>query len=90
MAIVSIAGHPEYVGVINISTLFSGLMMLMFLTMPRSLMVSTGTSGSGIVLSIDNILFVSTTLNWDKYAAYIAFLGASYINVRYAFLPFLQ
>jgi len=77
MVIISMAGQPVYVGVITTS--ISSPLIFTSLTMPRSVMVKTGISGSVTCSRISRIFCVSmvdvvTTRHLDKFAAGIAFL----------------
>jgi len=73
-SITSVAGHPEYVGV---SSTTSSSSIVTPRTMPRSVIVSTGISGSGTSLSQSNtcsrLIPVVTNLHPGRHAAGAAF-----------------
>src|SRR5688500_4208661 len=94
----SIAGHPEYVGVITISNCSSSI--LTSRTIPMSVMVSTGTSGSVtfermyqavlICFMAGVVIRFCTTLQLDMPVADIAIRPTGNPDVRCAHLVYRQ
>src|SRR5678815_1337594 len=91
----SMAGQPEYVGVIVIVIDFFSAETSIFLTIPRSVTDNTGISGSITVAQIAHASFVSslissivfTMLSQGMRVVKIAFLQEDNQDVPYDFRP---